>query len=221
MTKCIENAIVIGATGLVGRELVRQLSLNQECKNITAVVRQRDSELNNLEKVQQLVTSDFLTLTADDVKDYSHAFSCLGSTIKKAGSKENFYHIDFTINAHLAVLVEHSETHFLIVSALGAQPNSLFFYNRVKGELEYYLKSLKLGKASILRPSLLLGDRAESRPVEEATQKLYKRFSHLVPNSFKFKPVTAEQVAHTMVEAAQTQTEKFEIYDNLRILKTK
>ncbi|OTG82638.1 nucleoside-diphosphate sugar epimerase [Acinetobacter sp. ANC 5054] len=221
MTKSIENAIVIGATGLVGRELVRQLSLNQGCKNITAVVRRRDSELNSLKKVQQLVTNDFLTLNLDDVKDYSHAFSCLGSTIKKAGSKENFYHIDFTINAHLANLLEHTETHYLIVSALGAQPNSLFFYNRVKGELEYYLKSLKLDKVSIFRPSLLLGDRTEARPAEEATQKLYKRFSHLVPDSFKFKPVTAEQVAHTMVEAAQTQTEKFEIYDNLRILKTK
>ena len=221
MTKCIENAIVIGATGLVGRELIRQLSQNDTCKNITAVVRRRDEELTRLAKVQQLVLEDFLLLTQEDVLDYTHAFSCLGTTIKKAGSKDRFYEIDFKINAHLAELLEHSETGLIIVSATGANPNSLFFYNRVKGELEYYLKSLKLAQLAILRPSLLLGDRDESRPAEQATQKLYSRFSHLVPDTFKLKPVTAAQVAHTMVEAAQTQTEKFEIYDNLRILKMK
>ncbi|WP_180165373.1 nucleoside-diphosphate sugar epimerase [Acinetobacter sp. YH12049] len=191
MTKSIENAIVIGATGLVGRELVRQLSQNARCKNITAVVRQRDHELNGLAKVQQMVISDFLSLTQDDVRDYSHAFSCLGSTIKKAGSKDHFYQIDFSINAHFAEL------------------------------LEYYLKTLKLNQLSILKPSLLLGERHESRRLEDATQKLYMRFSHFVPDRFKFKPVTAQQVAHTMVDAAQTQTEKFEIYDNLRILTIK
>ncbi|WP_111883746.1 MULTISPECIES: NAD(P)H-binding protein [unclassified Acinetobacter] len=221
MTKSIENAIVIGATGLVGRELVRQLSQNTGCKNITAVVRQRDHELNGLAKVQQMVISDFLSLTQDDVRDYSHAFSCLGSTIKKAGSKDHFYQIDFSINAHFAELLEYTETHLIIVSAMGADANSAFFYNRVKGELEYYLKTLKLNQLSILKPSLLLGERNESRRLEDATQKLYMRFSHFVPDRFKFKPVTAQQVAHTMVEAAQTQTEKFEIYDNLRILTIK
>ena len=70
---------------------------------------------------------------------------------------------------------------------------------------------------SILRPSLLLGERQEQRTLEDMTQKLYQKFSHLVPNTFKYKPVTAEQVAHTMVDAALTQTDKFEIYDNLRI----
>ena len=91
----------------------------------------------------------------------------------------------------------------------------------MKGELEKHIQILNLERVSILRPSLLLGDRPEQRSLEDLTQKLYQKFSHLVPNSFKYKPVTAEQVAHTMVEAAQTQTEKFEIYDNLRIQNSK
>jgi hypothetical protein len=62
-----------------------------------------------------------------------------------------------------------------------------------------------------------LGERNEKRFFEDVSQKLYRRFSHWVPNSFKYKPVTAQQVAHTMVEAAQTQTQKIEIYDNLHI----
>lgn len=66
-----------------------------------------------------------------------------------------------------------------------------------------------------------MGERESSRTLEDAAQKLYRRFSHFVPDSFKYKPVTADQVAHTMVEVAHTQTEKFQIYDNLRIQKTK
>ena len=87
----------------------------------------------------------------------------------------------------------------------------------MKGELENHIQSLNLKCVSILRPSLLLGERQEQRALEDMTQKLYRKFSHLVPNTFKYKPVTAEQVAHTMVDAARTQTDKFEIYDNLRI----
>ena len=109
----------------------------------------------------------------------------------------------------------------MLISALGAQANSKLFYNRVKGELEDTIRGLGLDKVSILQPSLLIGQRSENRLLEDIFQKGYLKLSHFIPNHFKYKPVTAEQVAHTMVEAAQTQTNKFEIYDNLRIQKTK
>lgn len=221
MTKSIKNAIVIGATGLVGQRLVQQLNLLESCEKITVVVRNEDSRLKNMEKVEQLVLDDFLLLNDEDVAGYSYAFSCLGTTIKKAGSKENFYNIDFEINAHFADLFKTTDTHLLLVSAMGANPDSNIFYNQVKGDLEKYIQQLGLKYYSIIRPSLLLGERNEKRLLEDVSQKLYLKFSHLVPNSFKYKPVTAEQVAHTMVEAAQTQTEKFEIYDNLRIQNSK
>jgi len=155
------------------------------------------------------------------VNGYSHAFNCLGTTQKKAGSKQNFYNIDYEINAHFADLLEATSTHYVLVSAMGANAQSKIFYNKVKGELEQHIQSLNLEYASILRPSLLIGERQEQRMFEDLTQKLYQKFSHLVPDTFKYKPVTASQVAHTMVEAALTQTVKFEIYDNLRIQKMK
>jgi uncharacterized protein YbjT (DUF2867 family) len=221
MTNSIKNAIVIGATGLVGQRLIEQLNLLADCEKITVVVRRENPDFSKFKKVEQFVLDDFLLLNDQDVSGYTHAFSCLGTTIKKAGSKEAFYNIDFEINAHFADLFEMTETHLLLVSAMGAKASSPIFYNQVKGELEDYIQKLNLYRFSIIRPSLLLGDRNEKRFLEDVTQKLYGKFSHLVPNSFKYKPVTAQQVAHTMVEAAQTQTQKIEIYDNLRIQNSK
>lgn len=217
MTKSIKSAIVIGATGLVGRELLKQLNQIESCEKITAIVRHEDAELKSLEKVQQFILDDFLLLNDEDANGYSHAFSCLGTTLKKAGSKQNFYNVDYEMNAHFADLFETTDTHYLLISAMGANTQSKIFYNKVKGELENHIQSLNLKYVSILRPSLLLGERQEQRTLEDMTQKLYRKFSHLVPNTFKYKPVTAGQVAHTMVDAARTQTDKFEIYDNLRI----
>ena len=217
MTKSIKSVIVIGATGLVGRELLKQLNQIESCEKITAIVRHEDVELKSLKKVQQFILDDFLLLNDEDANGYSHAFSCLGTTLKKAGSKQNFYNVDYEMNAHFADLFETTDTHYLLISAMGANAQSKIFYNKVKGELENHIQSLNLKYVSILRPSLLLGERQEQRTLEDMTQKLYQKISHLVPNTFKYKPVTAEQVAHTMVDAALTQTDKFEIYDNLRI----
>lgn len=221
MTKSIHKAVVIGATGLVGRKLVNQLNLLTDCEQIVVFVRREDQQLKQLHKVEQIVVEDFLMLNDQDVSGCSHAFSCLGTTIKKAGSKERFYNIDFEINAHFADLFEATDTHFVLVSAEGANPNSAFFYNQVKGKLELHLQQSALARISILRPSLLLGEREESRTLEDLSQNVFKRVSQFLPKSFKYKPVTAEQVAHTMVEVAQSQTEKFKIYDNLQIQNTK
>jgi uncharacterized protein YbjT (DUF2867 family) len=221
MTKSIKSVIVIGATGLVGRELLKQLNQLEVCEKITAVVRHEDAQLQTLEKVQQFILDDFLLLNDEDVNGYSHAFSCLGTTLKKAGSKEKFYNIDYEINAHFADLFESTSTHYLLISAMGANADSKFFYNKVKGKLENHIQDLKLEHVSIVRPSLLLGDRSEQRTLEDMTQKLYQKLSHFVPNTFKYKPVTAAQVARTMLKAAQFQTDKFEIYDNLAIQNSK
>ena len=217
MTKSITKAVIIGATGLVGRKLVNQLQNLPTCDSILVIVRKEDAQFKKLNKVEQLVVEDFLMLNDQDVTDCSHAFSCLGSTIKKAGSKAQFYTIDFEINAHFADLFEATDTHYLLVSAEGANENSPFFYNQVKGELEKHLEQSALARISIVRPSLLLGERSESRTLEDISQTVFKRVSHFLPKSFKYKPVTADQVAHTMVEVAQSQTEKFKIYDNLQI----
>lgn len=221
MTKSLIHPIVIGATGLVGKQLLKRLQEEPTCQEITAVVRTYQNDLETLGKVKQLVLEDFLMLNDQDISKHSHGFSCLGTTMKKAGSKQAFYNIDYTINAHFAELLQQSQAHYVLLSAMGANSQSHFYYNRVKGELEDYVQTLMLDRISLIRPSLLIGERPEQRFLEDAAQQVYHKLSRFIPDSFPYKPVTAAQVAHTMVEAALTQTVKFEIYDNLRIQKMK
>lgn len=216
-----KKAIVIGATGLVGQALIDELQHSDDFNAITVVVRKKSDTLKTYSKVNQLVLEDFLLLNDEDVSTYTHAFSCLGSTIKQAGSKETFYAIDYEINAHFADLVQDKNIHLLVVSALGANANSPVFYNKVKGELENYLKSLSIYKLSIFQPSLLIGKRSEVRVLEDMAQTIFKLVEKTWTRPFKLKPVTAEQLAHTMLLAAQTQTAAFKLYDNLSIQQSK
>lgn len=216
-----KKAIVIGATGLVGQALVDELQRAEDFSSITVVVRKNSEILKSYPKVTQLVLEDFLLLNDEDVSSYTHAFSCLGSTIKQAGSKDAFYAIDYEINAHFADLIQDKNIHLLIVSALGANANSPIFYNKVKGELENYLKSLSIYKLSIFQPSLLIGKRSEIRLLEDLAQTAFKLVEKTWTRPFKLKPVTAEQLAHTMRVAAQTQTAAFKLYDNLSIQQSK
>ena len=220
MTKTITYPIVIGATGLVGKTLVQQLVNEPSCKRISVIVRKHQPEFEQWHKVKQVVVEDFLMLNDQDVSGYTHAFSCLGSTIKKAGSKQKFYAIDYEINAHFADLLQDKETHLLLVSAMGANSSSIFFYNRVKGLLEDYLKTLTLNKLSIFHPSLLIGERDVQRLLEGAAQKIFLLLKDTIKKPLMYKPVTAEQLAHIMIIAANTQMESFKIYDNLAIQTT-
>jgi len=221
MTASKKKAIVLGATGLVGLALVEKLQQAPAFEAITLVVRKESQVFNTYGKVNQLIIEDFLMLNDEDVNGYTHAFSCLGTTLKNAGSKQGFYAVDYEINAHLADLVQDKHIHLLLVSALGANANSPIFYNKVKGQLEDYIESLGIEKLSIFRPSLLIGKRSDVRLIEDLGQSLFKFIENKWQKPFKYKPVTAEQLAHTMVVAALTQIEAFKRYDNLSIQKTR
>lgn len=215
-----KKAIIIGTTGLVGLALIEQLQSSDDFESITVVVRKKTDKLDAYTKVTQFVLEDFLLLNDEDVNGFTHAFSCLGSTIKQAGSKDKFYAIDYEINAHFADLIQDKNIHLLIVSALGANANSPIFYNKVKGQLEDYLKKLSIYKLSIFQPSLLIGKRSEVRLLEDTAQTLFKLVEKTWTKPFKYKPISAEQLAHTMVIAAQTQSAAFKLYDNLAIQQT-
>lgn len=127
----------------------------------------------------------------------SHIVCALGTTIKKAGTQEAFRRVDHDIPLAAARLgLQEGARHFLLVSALGASARSRIFYSRVKGEVEDDIRALPYRSVTIVRPSLLLGERGEFR-LGEAVGKV---FAGLIPG--RYRPVHARDVARTLLMAA-------------------
>ena len=203
---------VAGATGLVGRELLRLLSADPGVAQIRALVR-RPLLLRQDSKVREC-RADFARLDAHPewFDGVGAAFCALGTTIKVAGSQDAFRRVDFDHALAFAKAARSGGAHhFLLVSALGASARSRVFYNRVKGELEDALVALGFPSLTIARPSLLLGDREESRPGEE----LAKKIGWLVPP--RWRPVEAASVATALVLAAQRAIPGVDILENRKL----
>jgi uncharacterized protein YbjT (DUF2867 family) len=131
-------------------------------------------------------------------------FCCLGTTIKKAGSEAAFYRVDHDYPLAFGRACKAAGVRkLLVVTALGADPKSAIFYNRVKGELERDLEALGLPELHVLRPSLLLGERAERRPAEALAMALAKPIGALLVGPFaKYRAIPGESVARRMLALA-------------------
>ncbi len=185
-----------GATGLVGRETLLQLLEEHAVTSVVAVVR-RPSGIKHPKLEERSV--DFEDLEASlGSGEADIAICCLGTTIKQAGSQEKFRRVDhdyvlaFARAAHAAKV-----QHFLVVTALGANAASLTFYNRVKGQVEEELRNLGFRALTLVRPSLLLGDRKEFRLGERVMAPIAK----LLPA--KVRGIEARTVARALVSLAR------------------
>lgn len=188
-------ALIAGSTGLIGKHLLQRLLESGQYDVVKAIVR-HDPGIQH-EKLKLLFLDfDHLgnyeeELTADDV------FCCLGTTMAKARSKPAFYKVDYTYPVELAKQTQMlGAKKFLIVSALGANKSSSFYYNQVKGQVEETITSIPFEAIHIFRPSLLLGNRSEERRGEDAAKLFYKIFHFLIPS--KYKGIEAEKVARAM-----------------------
>lgn len=201
----LKTALVLGATGLVGKILVEQLCLDPRYQTVTCLLRKPLSKefFNvNVAKVQPIVV-DFENL--QDYQGYfgcDHIYVCLGTTIKKAGSKSAFRKVDFEY-VHIAAQLAKAQRaiSFVWISAVGANAKSSNFYLGVKGELENTIINMAgLDNAAAVRPSLLLGEREEMRPAEKLASMLSPFFSPLLRGGLrKYKPVQAADVAAQMI----------------------
>jgi uncharacterized protein YbjT (DUF2867 family) len=201
----LKTALVLGATGLVGKSLVEQLCLDHRYQTVTCLLRKplaKDFFTKNADKVQPIVV-DFENL--QDYQGYfgcDHIYVCLGTTIKKAGSKNAFRKVDFEY-IHVAAQLAKAQRaiSFVWISSVGANAKSTNFYLRVKGELENAILGMTgLHNASAVRPSLLLGEREEMRPAEKLASIFSPLLSPLLVGSLgKYKPVQALDVAAQMI----------------------
>jgi uncharacterized protein YbjT (DUF2867 family) len=212
-----KSALVLGATGLVGKELVNLLLQQETYEKVHLLVR-KPLAIDNPNCKEHVINFD-------DLDHYSDLFAvndiycCLGTTIKTAGSKEAFRKVDYGYPLEAAKLAkEKGAEKYLIISAMGSNPTSLFFYNQVKGQLEGSLRTMGLPSLHIFRPSLLLGEREEFRFGERMAAKMSGVFNALLAGPLKpYRAIEAKKVAAAMVKAASTDVKGVMIYNSDRI----
>ncbi len=197
MEKQGKIALVLGATGLVGSELIKQLLNSPHYRQVVALVR-RPLDQQHPKLRQEIIDfdqPDASKIQGDDV------FCALGTTLRKAGSKDAQYRVDCLYPAQIGLLArQNGVRQYLLVSSVGADADASNFYLATKGDLEQKLKGLHFDTLVIVRPSLLLGEREEFRLAEKLSAGLARLFAPLIPR--RYKGVSATNVAAALLKLA-------------------
>lgn len=211
-----KHFLVAGATGLVGTSLVEQLLANPAVGKVTVLVR-KTTGVSNPKLAEKVIDFDLFT-EKDLPENVDATFCCLGTTLKKAGSKAAFKLVDYDYVIKLAIFTQRKNIpQFHVISAAGAKPKALVYYNRVKGNMELELQKLhKLKSIYIYRPSMLLGDRGEFRFGESVGKVVMKAFDFLIPKSGK--AIHDWQVAKAMIENASNAKKGTHFVSNAEML---
>ena len=197
------TTVIIGATGAVGKEILKEILSCEYYERIYVLGRNSISRLPEDDKLTKIVI-DFENMRFDtSILDNADIFASLGTTIKIAGSKENQRKIDVDYTVNFAKLCEGKVRSFNVVSAIGANSKSKNFYNSLKGELEDKLKETNLGILRIFQPSLLISKRDDKRFLEELFIKISPIFQILLRGKAKkYSPIEASLLGKEMVRFA-------------------
>ena len=207
-----KSALVFGATGLIGRQLLRELLGSPEYGQVIVVTR-RDMGIKHPKLM--LLVADLQSL--NNIKEQlvaTDVFCCLGTTRKKTPNLQDYYRVNHDYPLRAATLAkENGAKGFLFVSAVGANAGSSNFYLRIKGETERDLAAVGYKKLHIFRPSLLTGRRNEARWVERLSEGLFSIVNPLLVGGWKrYRSIPATTVAHAMYRVAQQDRNGTHIY---------
>ena len=205
----MKTALILGASGLIGKHLTQKLLASNHYEKVKVIVRKPLSLIHP--KLEQIVMDfdnlDASKVLADDI------FCCLGTTMKQAGSKDAFYKVDFTYPLNFAKAgLANGSKQFLFVSSMGADEKSMVYYNRVKGEIEKALSNLGYPTLITLRPSMLEGERENPRMGEKIGNVVMNFFAPLIPDNYKV--IAGEKVAKAMLELAQRNIKNKNIFES-------
>lgn len=197
------TAVIIGATGAVGREIVNEILSGEYYNRVYILGRSSISKLPDDSRLEKIII-DFDNIDFDmDILENADVFASLGTTIKTAGSKENQRKIDVDYIVNFAKLCEGKIRSFNVVSAMGANSKSKSFYTSLKGELEDKLKEMNIGVLRIFRPSLLISKREDKRILEEVFFKISPILKVLLKGKLKkYSPIEASLLGKVIVRFA-------------------
>lgn len=199
-----KKAVIVGATGLIGKHLLRMVLASEAYDSVTIIVRRR-TDIAHHKLTEVIVDFEHLVDQAYDHMGCDDLYICLGTTIKTAKSRENFYRVDYKYVLLVAEMAHRQGARILsLVSSAGADAESRVFYSRVKGQVENEVCRMPYWAVHIFRPSLLLGRRDESRPLESSGKLIARGLVSILGNKMgRMRPVEAYEVARAMVLTAQ------------------
>jgi len=206
----MKKAIVIGATGMVGTQLIKLLIENDEFTEIVSLVR-RESGFNHVKLKEHIIDFDqsenWSNLVKGDV-----LFSTLGTTIAQAKTKDAQFKVDFTYQFSVAeIAAKNGVSKYVLISSAGADSKSKIFYSKIKGELEDAVQSLPFEVISILRPGQLDGNRSEKRIGEKIALSVMYGLNNL-GLFMRYQPIQAVQVARAMINTTnKTQSASYSL----------
>ena len=202
-------AVIIGATGAVGREILEEVLEKDFYKKVYVLGRSSVTKLVDNEKLEKIVI-DFENLEFDiNILNNADVFAALGTTIKIAKTKENQRKIDLDYTINFAKICEGRVRSFNVVSAVGANRKSKSFYSSLKGELEEQLQKMNLGTLRIYRPSLLIAKRADKRMMEDFFIKISPMLKPILRGKLKkYSPIEVGLLGKEIVRFAIEYKEK-------------
>ena len=198
-----KTAVIIGATGAVGKEILKEILADNFYNKVYILGRESIGKLGDEERLTKIIV-DFENLNFDtSILEDADIFASLGTTIKIAGSKENQRKIDVDYTVNFSKVCEGKVRSFNVVSAIGANSKSKNFYNSLKGELEDKLKVMNLGVLRIFQPSLLISKRDDKRFLEELFMKVSSIFQLVLKGKAKkYSPIEVSVLGREIVRFA-------------------
>ena len=214
----MKTALIFGSSGLVGSHLIDLITQDNNYSKIKLYVRSEPKKVNSK---FEIIKVDFNKL--EDYKDSINGddcFFCIGTTRKNTPDKNEYIKVEYNLPVSVAKIAKlNSVNNFIYISSLGANPNATSLYLKNKGKAEEELVKLNFTNLSILRPSILVGNRKENRLGEKIGIFAMKTFSPLFfGNMKKYKPINVENVAKSMLQVAQKHYQK-NIFESDEIVK--
>lgn len=209
-----KTALIVGSSGLVGGYCLEYLLQEPAYKKVIALVRTPLLETNP--KLEQHVI-DF-----DKLEDYNHIikcddiYCCLGTTVLKSPKKADYIKVDFTYPVTIAKIAKaNGAEQYSVISALSADPKSLLFYSRIKGQMENAITALGFKSVQVFRPSYLIGKRQEFRPIEKMGVWVLRILSPFLLGPLrKFRAIEAKAVAYAMVKMSVAERQGIHIWQS-------